>query len=91
MNCVICEREVPGERFLEKHHLIPKCGKGKDTVKVCVDCGDQIHVLFTEKELRDIYNTVEKLKSNERMQKWIRWIQKRPTFGTVCMKRKKRL
>ena len=88
MNCIFCQRETP-EQYLEKHHLTPKCKKGKDTIAVCCDCGDQIHLLFDNKELEREYNTVEKLLSNERMQKWIGWIRKQKTFG-VCMKVKKK-
>lgn len=39
MKCIFCNRETP-EQYLEKHHLTPKCKKGKDTIAVCCDCGD---------------------------------------------------
>jgi len=87
MRCSICPRKVP-EPYREKHHLIPKSKKGKDTIMVCCDCGNQLHELFTIKELATQYNTVEKIVGNSKIQKWIRWIQKR-NFG-ICMKKKKR-
>ena len=86
--CTYCERDTP-DRYLEKHHLTPRCKNGKETTSVCIDCGDQIHNLFTNKELEHQYNTVEKLKSHPKMQAWIRWIRKRKEFG-FCMKAKKK-
>lgn len=74
--CTICERKTP-DKFIEKHHLTPKSYKGKKKIFVCIDCADQTHNLFNNKELRDKYNTLEKLKSNEKIQKWISWIQKK--------------
>lgn len=86
-HCSICNRITP-EKYQEKHHLIPKSKKGKETIIVCIDCGNQIHLLFNLKELRDKYNTLEKLKSNEKIIKWITWIKKQKTFG-MCFKIKK--
>lgn len=58
-------------------------------MKVCIDCGDQIHNIFSNKELEREYNTLEKLIAHPPMQKWIKWIRKKKTFG-ICMKQKKR-
>lgn len=92
--CALCERDISQPGCAEKHHLvprskdpIPKSKGGKVTVWVCVDCGNQIHRLFTRNELRDTFNTIEALRQDPRIQKWIRWIQKRP-IG-VCHQYKK--
>ena len=87
MKCSICGREVP-ENYQERHHLEPG-NKKSELIDVCIDCGDQVHQLFTEKELRDSYNTLDKLLSAESVQKWVRWIRKKSEFG-FCMKSKKR-
>ena len=78
-HCVICGRQAQ-----EKHHLVP--GE-PDTIDVCVDCGDQIHLLFSRSELRYSYNTIEKLLASERIQKWIKFVRRQN--GRVCMKTKK--
>jgi len=88
MKCSICNRETPIE-YEEDHHLIPKSKRGKDTIPVCCDCGDQIHNLFTNKELAKKFNTLEKLLESEKIQKWIKWISKKDRFG-FCMKNKKK-
>jgi hypothetical protein len=88
--CSICHRETP-DVYLEDHHLVPRCKKGKNTIVLCTDCADQVHLLFNVKELRDTYNTLESLLSNEKIQTWIKWIRKKPQeFGSVCMKHLKR-
>ena len=88
INCSICARVTPF-KYIEDHHLTPRCKKGKDTIQVCVDCGNQIHKLFTIQELAHQYNTLESLKNNTDVQNWIRWIRKRKEFG-FCMKEKKK-
>jgi hypothetical protein len=87
--CPLCKRNTPNEAQ-EKHHLTPKQKKGKETVIVCKTCGDQVHQLFTNKELAKEYNTIEALLSHPAMQKYVEWIQKKPHDFTVCMKMKKR-
>jgi len=86
--CPICRREVP-EAYLEKHHLVPRAKQGKDTVFLCCDCGDQLHKLFTNKELEKELNELAKLLANEKVRKWVKWIRKQKSFG-FCMKSKKR-
>lgn len=89
LQCTLCHREVPDARYLEKHHSVPAAKGGKITEVVCIDCGDQIHQLFTNNELRDSYNTIEKLRVHPDVQRWIQWVRKQKNFG-ICMKRKKK-
>jgi C4-type Zn-finger protein len=63
--CPVCRREVPLE-FQEKHHLVPKSKKGKETIILCRSCGDQLHKLFTNKQLEKTYKTIEAILSNEK-------------------------
>jgi hypothetical protein len=86
--CPICSRDVP-EGCWEKHHLIPKCKKGKDTVLVCVSCGDMVHKVISLKELKTTYNTIEKIQQHSGIQNWVKWVQKKPNDFSICMKGKK--
>jgi len=90
MNCQICQRETPQEH-LEKHHLVPRSKHGAkiEGIFVCIDCGNMVHKLFTNKQLAKEYNTLEKLLENEKINKWIEWVRKNKCFG-ICMKNKKR-
>jgi hypothetical protein len=87
--CSLCKRKVP-KAYFEYHHSTPRCKKGKEKIGVCCDCGDQIHALFTTKELKNRYSTTEALLNDERIQKWILWIQKKPNNFGFCMKKLKR-
>lgn len=85
--CALCQRDVP-PRFLEKHHLVPRSLGGEETIDVCNACGDQVHRLFSNQELAETYHTVAALKSDPRMQKWLRWVSRQRSF-TFSMKLKR--
>ena len=95
--CELCMREVVET---SEHHLIPKTRHknrknkksfDREEVKVVVDlcqpCHSQIHNLFTEKELERSFNTIDLLKSEERMSKFLVWISKKS--GTLRTKNKR--
>ena len=87
--CALCERE---NCAVTGHHLIPRMRHNKKVkrettseernhkVPFCRPCHDQMHALFTEKELERDYNTVEKLKAQPEVQAWIAWV-KTKSFG----------
>ena len=87
LNCTLCDRLTPPEHQ-EKHHLVPKSRKGTETILLCRNCGDQVHKLFSNKELEQHYNTVASLLANPGIQKWINWVQRQDSF-TFSMKSKK--
>ena len=81
-NCPICRR-ILGEINTSKHHLTPKSAGGKDSELILIHniCHQKIHSVFTLKELRDNYNSVEKLIEREEMAKFIKWVSKKaPEF-----------
>jgi hypothetical protein len=71
--CQLCDRTV---EHTSKHHLVPrqKNTDGK-TAEFCIPCSKQVHALFTNSELKKL-DTIEKLKENEKIQTWIKWISK---------------
>ena len=84
--CALCGTE----KKLTRHHLIPKV-RAKNKYKeikedpsnllwICRSCHDQIHSLWDESTLRDLYNTKEKLLAAPEMQKFIAWKRKHPDF-----------
>ncbi len=74
--CAICERELGNEKIISKHHLIPKSkgGRYSPTILIHNICHQKIHSVFSEKELRDEYHTVERLRSHEEIKKFIKWV-----------------
>lgn len=87
--CKICGRNIPGKACSMKHHLTPRSLKGKETIIVCRPCGSQIHKIFSLREMQKKYHTLDTIFSDERMQKWIKWIRKTDHWK-VCMKAKKK-
>ncbi len=52
-------------------------------------CHDKIHRVFTGKELKQHYYTIERLQLHEAMQQFIRWIRKKePQFYDVSRRKK---
>lgn len=97
--CEICGYE--GDVTI--HHLIPqqvsrstKYSKKLKTdennfINVCNECHSQIHALFTNQELRDVYFTKDALMSNEKFEKFVKWRMKHPDFkGSSKMSNRKR-
>lgn len=87
-SCEMCERYV--SRTL--HHLIPRelhktlvhrISKEElsKTVKICRMCHSSIHRFFTNEELANHYNTIEKLLGDEKMYKYASWAAKQPAGG----------
>lgn len=86
--CELCERS---EITLTKHHIIPReeGGTEKDIVMICPDCHRQIHALYSNQELALRLFTLEALKNDEKLKKFIRFIKKQPvTKRTVVAKSK---
>lgn len=92
MECQLCEREIDR---LTVHHLVPRQAvkrKKADpgpTVDICSACHRQIHNLFDNKELAKNLNTIEKLKAEPRMQKFLSWISKQDPSKRVRVHRQK--
>lgn len=87
-HCELCRRPVP----LTRHHLIPKALHNKPYVQkqfakseritatlwVCRACHNQIHRLFSEKELALSYNSRDALLSDDRLQTFVSWLATKP-------------
>ena len=78
--CPLCGRVIPKDVLQSLHHLIPKLkgGKGGETVLLHHLCHKEIHASLSETELAVEYNTIEKLKTHPRLERFITWVAKRP-------------
>ena len=88
MDCEICKREME----LTEHHLIPKTRHlnkktrknyslrelKKNVIMICRPCHDQLHKMFDGKQLEREFNTLDKILANEKIQGWIKFIEKKP-------------
>ena len=91
MPCELCDRDC---LQLTAHHLVPrqtvkrKQAESGPTIDICSPCHRQIHALYTNLELARDLNTVDKLKSEPRMQKFLNWIKKQDPQKKVRLRRK---
>ena len=78
--CQLCDRKVDK---LTKHHLLPREEGGceEHISYICSDCHRQIHALYTNKELAIRLDTIDKLKNDEKIHKYLKFIQ---IGGTSC-------
>lgn len=72
--CVFCNRTDLNN--IHMHHIVPRCKSGKEVAPTCSDCEGFIHNTWSHNELRDVYNTVDKIKANEKYQKFLKWLNK---------------
>ena len=70
--CAFCKRAAP----TRGHHVVPRCKGGRDIAPTCHSCEDFIHKTWTHNELRDTFNTVARIQSDPRFQKFLRWLHK---------------
>ncbi len=79
--------------LLTVHHLIPRQNTKRKkadlgpTVNICSACHKQIHALFDNKYLARELNTLEKLKNEHQMQKFLSWLKKQSSRKKVRVSR----
>ena len=76
--CLLCGR--PLAEPMNRHHLIPlsKGGRATPTIILHKICHSKVHAVLNEAELKRYYHTIERLREQEEIAKFIRWVQKRP-------------
>jgi hypothetical protein len=91
MQCPLCER-IGDDSMFEWHHFEPIASRRKndEKIKLCRQCGDQIHLLFDNTELRVLYQNLDSLKSSDKMQKYTKWIKNKPLESHFTTQEKKR-
>ena len=57
------------------------------TVLLCEDCHKQIHALYTNKELAMRLNTLEKLKCDYKIEKYLKYVKKQCPSKKLSIKK----
>ena len=88
--CELCNRSVS---TITKHHLIPleKGGKKLDTIHLCPTCHTAIHALFTNRELASRFNSLERIKNDYKIVKYLKFIENVPGDSYVPIKKSRRV
>ena len=84
--CELCNRKIDK---LTKHHLLPReeGGKEEHISHICSDSHRQIHALYTNKELAIRLDTIDKLKEDEKISKYLKFIRKQPGSKIATIKK----
>ena len=84
--CELCERNGV---VTTRHHLIPREEGGKDApiVRLCLPCHRQIHALYTNRVLGLRLNTIEKMKADEKIARYLKWIRKQNPENIITVKK----
>lgn len=88
--CELCNRTVS---IITKHHLIPlqKGGKKCPTLSLCPTCHEQIHALFTNRELATYYHTLDALKRDIKIIRYLKFIENYPGDYHFTIKKSRRV
>ncbi|ERJ13113.1 HNH endonuclease [Haloplasma contractile] len=80
--CQLCTRK---ELLLTKHHLVPKeeGGTHSEIALLCIPCHRTIHSFYSNKELALHLNTLDLLKDDPKINKYLRWIKKQPLKSKI--------
>ncbi len=87
MKCALCGRESD---YMTVHHLIPRSRNGKNRlIRLCSNCHRHLHHLFTNKELAEDLNSIEKLQSHPEVVKFLKWIRKQDPNKRIKIRKRK--
>ena len=92
MECQLCTREM---KNLTVHHLIPRQHTKRknleisSTIDICSPCHRQIHALYDNKRLAKELNTIETLKAEPQMSKFLAWIKKQNPHKQITVRRQR--
>ncbi len=87
--CELCDRTVDE---LTRHHLMPRTTHRTkrlrrdhkievmyaNTLWLCHACHGQVHAIFSEKELGDVFNSRERLLGQSDIKQFVEWISAKP-------------
>ena len=82
--CELCLRE---SNTYTVHHLVPRSRGGRfgPKARLCQTCHSQLHALFSEATLARELNSIELIRANSELARYLNWVrkQKGPTSFRV--------
>ena len=73
--CALCQREVA---HITRHHLIPRAEGGKEVVDLCIPCHRTLHSFFSNRTLLTELHTLDSLRQEPEIVRYLEWIRKQP-------------
>ena len=89
--CELCGRKLPLS-IKSRHHLVPRSrgGKASDIIFIHRICHNKIHSIFTNKELKKNFNTIEKIRQVTEIKNFIEWVKNKPFDYVTTFKENKK-
>jgi hypothetical protein len=89
MKCALCGRDVPD---VTVHHLVPKDegGRGGPTADLCSACHRQVHALFDNRTLARELSSIEELRRDPRLHRFVRWVRRQDPGRRIMVRRSRR-
>ena len=74
---------------LTAHHLVPKLKGGRKgpQARLCSTCHRQVHAMFTEGTLARQLNTLEALRADSRLARYLSWVRKQSAGSQFRVRR----
>ncbi|MCC7273147.1 MAG: HNH endonuclease [Alphaproteobacteria bacterium] len=60
------------------HHLVPRRFRSRDAVLMHRVCHDKIHAVLSDRELRDEWHSLERLRTHPEIAAFVRWVARKP-------------
>lgn len=76
--CPLCGRPLLPGPTVDEHHLLPRSQGGTATVTLHRICHQAIHATLSEPELARDFHTIEALRQQPDLARFIAWVRKRP-------------
>ena len=71
--CALCGREVSRTT---RHHTLPRSFGGTEVAHLCPPCHHQVHALYTNRTLAQELNSVEALRQEPHIQRYLAWVRR---------------
>lgn len=85
--CALCGRHVAR---LSRHHLVPRSEGGREVVGLCAACHQTLHAFFSNRTLSSELNTLDALRQQPEITRYLRWVSRQPDRRIIVRARKDR-
>jgi len=89
LRCELCHRVVP-ERMTSVHHLRPRSHGGgpENEAVLCKMCHSFLHATFTNRTLAESFDSVEALREDPEVRKFLKWVRKQKPHRSINVDRR---
>lgn len=63
---------------VDRHHFLPRAEGGREAAPVHRICHRKLHALWSERELARLYATPEAILGHPEIQRFVRWLRRKP-------------